>query len=368
MKQGVIKKKGIQYFAVLLVILSMVLGMVQTAWADSFDYERRGSITIHLMDLQTDWSNVTLNLYKVGDPVVTENTVGWNLDERLSSTGIDLNALDTAEEIQTATESLEAVIGDSGIAPITGATDGSGSAVFSGLELGMYLITAPESAYGIVSSSLVSLPSMETGEDGSTTGWLYDLTITPKASIPEEIMGAIHITKNVSDGEKAIKTDDTFYAGIFTSEDQEQTDMVVELKQNGTVEIQVPLGGTFGRDDITYYVKETDAEGVPVDQTTFAYMVTGEGSVELTEEEPEGYVSLSNTLKEQATATPTPTTRPSTSNNYRNTGIRGTSNTGTTSRSPVKTGDETNLTLWFGLLVLAGAAVVIGAKKAARKK
>ncbi len=94
----------------------------------------------------------------------------------------------------------------------------------------------------------------------------------------------IEISKTVLSNGEVTTVDDTFYAGIFTMDEDGAYELyqVVELIQNDTVRVQVPLGGENGTEPITYYVYETDENGEMIDPEVFAYGVSGEGEVILT--------------------------------------------------------------------------------------
>ena len=110
--------------------------------------------------------------------------------------------------------------------------------------------------------------------------------------------------------------------------------------------------------DVTY----TDEEGNPIDKDTFLFDVSGEGDVVLNKSE--SYINSieitnSQETEPEPTATPTPGRQPSvTPSQDNNTPGGGTSdNGGTTGRTSVKTGDNTPIGVWAGILA---AAVVIG--------
>ena len=111
----------------------------------------------------------------------------------------------------------------------------------------------------------------------------------------------IEISKEVLKGTEAVDVDDTFYAGIFTKTDDGDYDLyqIVQLENNGTVRTEVTLGGENGDQPITYYVFETDATGSAIDQTTFAYTVSGEGEVTLDKDNTEASITITNKVKEQ---------------------------------------------------------------------
>ena len=109
---------------------------------------------------------------------------------------------------------------------------------------------------------------------------------------------------------------------------------------------------------------ETDEEENPIDKDTFLFDVSGEGDVVLNKSESYiNSIEITNSQETEpdptATPTPTPGTQPSvTPSQDNNTPGGGTSdNGGTTGRTSVKTGDDTPIGVWVGILA---AAVVIG--------
>ena len=127
-----------------------------------------------------------------------------------------------------------------------------------------------------------------------------NMTFTVTFKSEELVTGHIYILKSVKDGSQTIESQDTFYAGIYAvdAENKETLTEVVTLKQNGTVKVDVPLGGEDRSEAITYTVKETDEQGNPVDKDVFPYTVTGEASVNLAPGANEGTINIINTLKD----------------------------------------------------------------------
>ena len=187
--------------------------------------------------------------------------------------------------------------------------------------------------------------------------------------------GKITLTKSVMDSGNMITSDDTFYAGIFTVDAQgnvadNPTD-VVKLNNNGTVTVEVPLGGTSGTEQITYAVMETDENGKPIDKAAFPYTVTGEGNVTLSMDQTTGEVNIVNTLgnnegyyqEEPSTQEPA-AANPGSGNGNNSNSSSGSSGSGSSSRSSrsAKTGDNNQILLYAGLLaaaVIAGGVVVV---------
>ena len=123
------------------------------------------------------------------------------------------------------------------------------------------------------------------------------------STLPEGffVNGKIEITKNVVvDGVKKT-VDDKFYATVF--DDSGKAVSTVELKQNDKVTVTVPFSEDI-KATVTYAVKETDKDGNVLDKDSFAYVVSGEGSVKLNESDQyKGSIEITNTKKD-ATVTP----------------------------------------------------------------
>ena len=111
----------------------------------------------------------------------------------------------------------------------------------------------------------------------------------------------IQIKKNVYNGTDKVTVDDVFYAGIFTKENGSYVlNQVVELKQNGTVTVPVMLSGDSGQGETEYWIFETDKSGKRIEESTFSYEVSGEGSVKLSKDDLTGSVELTNKIKKEA--------------------------------------------------------------------
>ena len=181
----------------------------------------------------------------------------------------------------------------------------------------------------------------------------------------------LNITKNVLDGGKAINPDQTFYAGVFTmNEDgtyQLLEGQVIALSNNGTVTTNVPLGGEYGTDEITYYVFETDAQGnilVSGDEA-FGYDITGGGAVTLSQENFRETVEITNTVMDNGEEpnteepdTEEPDTEPDTQESTETEKV-----TDTVKTNSVKTGDDTNIAIYLVVLIMAGYVLVVAKRR-----
>lgn len=137
-------------------------------------------IEVQLEDLKvpwSDWENVTMTLYDVGDV----STYGEpQLD---SSFGIPKYPA-TAEESREAVDLIEKKLAEAPVMRLQ--TDKKGRVSFSGLPDGVYLIKAEQTEkYGVITSSLVHLPYYEIVND-QKLGPLYTVKVNPKAAKPEK--------------------------------------------------------------------------------------------------------------------------------------------------------------------------------------
>ncbi len=79
--------------------------------------------------------------------------------------------------------------------------------------------------------------------------------------------GFINIKKNVMIDGVASTVDDTFYAGVFSTESNGELTLekVVTLKQNDSVQVMLDLPKDQEINSVTYTVLETDKDGDPVE-------------------------------------------------------------------------------------------------------
>lgn len=162
-------------------------------------------------------------------------------------------------------------------------------------------------------------------------------------------VGTLYISKQVKDGEEKITVPEKFYAGIFKDKAGKELYSVEELQQNGTITVELPLGGENGNEEITYYVYETDKDGKRVDSDSFGYTVSGEGKAELRSGNWEATISLVNTKKaEETEKTETESSTEAQSSSQSET---------TGQNRSVRTGDETPIMIY--LIMMAAALLVL---------
>lgn len=266
------KNKTNRILLMVVLTFSLILGLVQTTFAQSYEKDKKGSLTVTLADQGTELANVQLLLYKVGSIRDSEVILQYDLDKALSSSKVNFDELKTADDAIKAAETLAGLVGDSGITPMKQVTDSKGVVKFENLDQGMYLIVQEGTAkYGIVSPLLMSIPYSTDGND-----WEYDVTIYPKAQ-KHEAKGSISVTKEIyylnDDYELVPLTavEDTYRVGLFC--DAEGTvpygsgsDYIKTIKLKGqhsnTVTYKnLPAG--------TYYIFELDLNGNPIKNGDF---------------------------------------------------------------------------------------------------
>lgn len=204
--------------------------------------------------------------------------------------------------------------------------------------------------------------------------------------------GKLEIEKKVLVDDQAANTDETFYAGIF--EKDEEGDLVllqnVELKQNDKVTVDIPFAENTQPEKVTYTVMETDKDGNFIDPDSFPYTVSGEGEVVL--EKSKSYresMTITNSRETEASPTPTPTAGPTVTPGSSTTPAptvtpgttititpvpdndtpgNNTPDTGGTASRSVRTGDNTPIAVWVGILAAAVIVVIVAVFMKRKKK
>ncbi|WP_287084687.1 LPXTG cell wall anchor domain-containing protein [Blautia sp. LMAG:89] len=220
------------------------------------------------------------------------------------------------------------------------------------------------------------------GDSGVTEAAAYVNNYYTKISDVFSRNGYINIKKNVMIDGVASSVDDTFYAGVFSTESNGELTLekVVTLKQNGSVQVTMELPTDQEINSVTYTVLETDKDGNPVDDDTFKYTVTGQGEVTLNNDNRYTVTKeITNSLSSEPTPIPTATPGATHGGNDRITPIpnNGTAggtapnDTSGTARRSVKTGDDTPIGVWVGILaaaIIVGGGAAYGVKRKKKNK
>lgn len=133
--------------------------------------QEQGSIEIELTDggVGTTKEDVVFEYAKVADVVDGE----YELQEAYQGSGIDLNAIETAEQLEEVALELSAYKTSDGSC----VTDADGKAIIKDLEVGVYLLYASDDArYDDITPLLIAIPTW--GEQEGDM--LYDVKVIPK--------------------------------------------------------------------------------------------------------------------------------------------------------------------------------------------
>lgn len=168
---------ALSFLAVLLVLAALIPAV---AMAESYDPDKKGSISIQLQECGTPMGQVEFCCYLVGQQVPGPQ-MAWELVPALRNVDVDLNHLQYAEDRQAAAHQLQDAVEAQKLAGIAARTDKSGKALFSDLAEGIYLVTQTSAAaYGQCEPFLVALPYAE-----DTEAWKYDVEASVKGNPPE---------------------------------------------------------------------------------------------------------------------------------------------------------------------------------------
>ena len=140
--------------------------------------EVKGSVTVNLEEGKkgTSVKNVELELIKVGDVV---NGQYLFIDD-LQDIEIDLNTLETAEDMKNAAYTISKITVSKNIVGTRKTTNDYGTVKFDQLEKGVYLLQVTDiNKYENIVSTLISVPVFNNESKNSMN---YDISIVPKHS------------------------------------------------------------------------------------------------------------------------------------------------------------------------------------------
>lgn len=144
------------------------------------DASQKGSLTVQLSEgkKSTSRENIRFDCIKVAELINGE----YKLAKEYESLDVDLNTIETAGALKTATEKIVSVKETKILA--SAKTNSNGVAVFDGLDVGVYAVI-PENTetFDEIETSIVALPSWSETDDLMH----YDLRIEPKHSPRPEI-------------------------------------------------------------------------------------------------------------------------------------------------------------------------------------
>lgn len=163
------KKKTSLSFS-LLMIFTTLLALPISAKEEYSG--KTGSISIELTDTISNYpkDNVLFGIEKIADFIGGE----FFMDEQYQHTEIDLNEIQTSEELEAAAKKLKKEVTDSDMLI---KTDEQGYATASELPVGAYLVYAVDVVgYEMITPFIVSIPSF----DEVDKVMKYDITVLPK--------------------------------------------------------------------------------------------------------------------------------------------------------------------------------------------
>ena len=373
------------------MVLTVPFAEESTGW--TYDVQAYPKAVTHEGDKETQ-IQVTKQLFYIDDAF---NIIAMNADDATYKMGLFLDKEGTIPFRSDYMKDIRLVNAHSGTAVWSNVPDGT-----------YYVFELDENGSPMVINDLIEIEEgksfyynvTDAGENESNEAVISQSNSTESVSyvnnyynyIPDgfSLRGFISNNKKVLVDGVEDTVDDTFYASVFKAESDGSLLLVetAELKQNGTVTLEVSFDSGEEPESVEYTVMETDKEGNPIDKDLFPYEVSGEGDIILNKSEryinsiditnsmetepdpdptetptptPTKGAELTVTPPEQ-TVTPTPSDKPNTPDsstpNIPNTSNTSGNDSGTTGRTSVKTGDDTPIGTWVG--ILAAAIVVAG--------
>ena len=158
-----------------ILIVWFLFMMPMTAFAQSFDAERLGTVSVTLMEQngKTPIVGAELSLYHVA-------TVNLNSKNNLSYTFTNVfEGCGAALDDPTLSVKLDAFVEDNSVSAEKLVTDARGKASFPNLPLGLYFVKQTNSVEGYApcTSFLVTVPNE------NTNGYVYDVNASPKTDV-----------------------------------------------------------------------------------------------------------------------------------------------------------------------------------------
>lgn len=171
-----------------LIVLALVLGLalllsgadIACGASASADPDHSGSIRVQMKDQEADRvvTGGTVSLYHVGIAAGSEGSYTFRLTDEFANSGVSLKDVRDPDLAQAlaAYVKKENQSGDKKLSCVIKTVEKDGTAVFSNLEKGLYLIVQEQAAAGYyaINGFLVSIPMWEGGR------YVYDIKAEPK--------------------------------------------------------------------------------------------------------------------------------------------------------------------------------------------
>ena len=245
-----------------------------------------------------------------------------------------------------------------------GANQSTATAVFAKLKRGIYYVAETDENGKVITSGAYNNGAfvaqyaagqkVEIKENGTAAEFAFanQFLVLPREY---DLSKRVTIVKTVQTKKgKELKTNETFYAGIFSdaahtqlAENVDQN--IVPLATNGTAGARNEIEVTFAPGaSTTLYIAEVSADGVPVEQNAAFEYTAGidQNVITLSEDADDVTVKITNTSKKDEPETECEDNRQSESNKPK------------AAANSVKTGDDTPL-MTFVLLLLCSASCMM---------
>ena len=164
----------------LLIIIGIFIFLLSlNVKADTFDFTKKGSITIDVIDDNSKpLTDLELTLYKIGEAYEKDNNLSFKYVSKLNSCKVLINDITTSN-----VDEVYSCLKDKNIEKIINKTDKNGSIKFSNLSLGLYLVeqTNKIEGYNKLDKFIIMLPNI------TNNGYEYDVHSTPKCEIEKFI-------------------------------------------------------------------------------------------------------------------------------------------------------------------------------------
>lgn len=159
----------------LTVMLFCSMSLTAFAMEELPDPDRKGSVSVIVRNTENKQpvSGGSLTLYKVADVKVDDWNFSFAFTNAFSGCDLELNDIQSED----LAEKLAAYAADQKLSGMSAGVGSDGKAVFSDLELGLYLVTqlTPAEGYSCLNPFLVTVPL----RDGESL--IYDVEASPKA-------------------------------------------------------------------------------------------------------------------------------------------------------------------------------------------
>ena len=170
-KRSLIKRILVCLFAI--ITFAQILPV--NVYANEYESDRLGSITIQLNDIETSLYRVEFECYRVAR-VRMGTVMNFDLLDEYEECGVSINSLYTAEDYRNAIELFSKRIEESELKGEKKKTDKEGIVKFEELQHGIYLIVQKDpNNYGYVDPFLVQIPYTQSGSE-----WIYDVEVLAK--------------------------------------------------------------------------------------------------------------------------------------------------------------------------------------------